>query len=159
MKMRTLSLAAAGLLLIGGTVDVGAQDHTGHAAMHGESADSAAVASALSAFHGALVQGDTATALGLLAPDARILEGGGIETVEEYASHHLPGDMAFAAAVARDRGPLSVWVHGDIAWVTSTSRVTGTYRNREIDSRGAELAVLSRTADGWKIQAIHWSSR
>ena len=40
-----------------------------------------------------------------------------------------------------------------------TSRTTGTYRERAINSAGAELMVLSRTADGWNIRAIHWSSR
>lgn len=122
-------------------------------------ADSTAVATVIADFHDALARGDTARVLGLLSPDARILEGGGIETVEEYASHHLPADMAFASSVARERGPLHVVVRGEVAWASSTSRATGTYREREIDSRGAELVVLVRDTGGWKIQAIHWSSR
>lgn len=159
MTIRPIHLAATFFLAAGGLADAAAQDHSGHGTMHANTADSVAVASAVGAFHQALASGDTATALDLLAPDARILEGGGIETVEEYASHHLPADMAFAAAVPRERGPLSVQLHGDVAWAMSTSRATGTYREREIDSRGAELAVLIRTDAGWKIQAIHWSSR
>ncbi len=67
--------------------------------------------------------------------------------------------MAFAQAVPRERGPLSVMVRGDVAWATSTSRVQGTYRDREIDARGAELAVLTRHGGQWRIEAIHWSSR
>lgn len=136
-----------------------AQAHD-HAAMHAPaSGDSVAVADAVHRFHAALEAGDTAAALGVLAPDVRVLESGGLETLEEYRSHHLPGDMAFAAAVARDAGPLSVTVAGDAAWVVSTSRTSGTFRDRQIDSMGVELMVLTRETDGWRIRAIHWSSR
>ena len=149
-----LALAVTVWLLVPSPVST--QQHEAH---HGSSGDSAAVTTVIADFHGALVGGDTARVLELLAPDARILEGGGVETVEEYASHHLPADMAFASEVERERGPLHVVVHGDVAWVSSTSRVTGTYRGREIDSRGAELVVLTRDGQRWRIRAIHWSSR
>lgn len=138
-------------------VSAAAQD-SDHAA-HSASADSADVAAVVEEFHSALERKDSAQALELLAPGARILEGGGVETVQEYASHHLPADMAFAAAVERERGPLHVQVRGDVAWATSTSRVQGTYGEREIDSRGAELVVLARSNGQWRIEAIHWSSR
>lgn len=139
---------------------VAAQDHAGHHGEHGAAGpDSAAVATVVADFHDALTRGDTTRVLDLLSPDARILEGGGVETVGEYASHHLPADIAFASAVTRERGPLHVVVRGDVAWASSTSRVSGTYREREIDSRGAELVVLTRTDGRWKIEAIHWSSR
>jgi hypothetical protein len=45
------------------------------------------------------------------------------------------------------------------AWATSTSTTQGEVRGRAINSAGAELMVLVRGADGWKISAIHWSSR
>lgn len=122
-------------------------------------ADTAAVVQAVSDFHMALASADSTRVLGLLAPGARILEGAGVETVDEYRAHHLPADMAFASAVTRQRGPVTVRFHGDVAWAISTSRATGTYRDREIDSRGAELMVLTRHDGGWRIEAIHWSSR
>lgn len=134
------------------------QDHADHAG-HGQPHDSTAVASVVGDFHAALARGDSARVLELLAPGARILEGGGIETVEEYRAHHLPADIAFATAVERERGPLEVTIHGDVAWVASTNRATGTWRDREIDSRGAELVVLSRPDGAWRIEAVHWSSR
>jgi ketosteroid isomerase-like protein len=136
-----------------------AQDTTAPTTGGAQASDSAAVAAVVGGFHEALASGDSARALTLLAPQARILEGGGVETVEEYASGHLPADMAFAAAVPRERGPLQVVVQGDVAWAMSTSVARGTYREREIDSRGAELVVLSRHEEGWRIEAIHWSSR
>jgi uncharacterized GH25 family protein/ketosteroid isomerase-like protein len=121
--------------------------------------DSAAVASVVERYHAALASGDTATAMSLLAAGAVILESGGIESREEYRSHHLLADIEFARAVPRDRGPLRVWTRGDVAWAASTSTSIGAFRDREINSQGAELMVLTREVDGWKIAAIHWSSR
>lgn len=126
----------------------------------GESmSDSGAVAAVVKAFHSALANGDSLSAMSLLAADAVILESGGVETREEYRSHHLPGDMAFARAIRSSREPVRVMIHGDVAWTTSTSTTVGTYRDRAINSAGAELMVLSRTPEGWRIRAIHWSSR
>ncbi|HET9453194.1 MAG TPA: nuclear transport factor 2 family protein, partial [Gemmatimonadaceae bacterium] len=98
-------------------------------------------------------------ALRLLAPDAVILESGGAETVAEYRAHHLPADIAFAAAVPSNRTVTRVVVRGDMGWVASTSTTQGEFRGRAINSAGAELMVLTRTGDGWRISAIHWSSR
>ncbi len=123
------------------------------------SADSTAVATAVQAFHAALVAGDSATVLDLLSADARILEGGGIETRAEYRSGHMRGDMRFASAVSRETGAIRVVVLGDVAWATSTNVTQGEARGRNIDSQGAELMVLTREGDGWKIRAVHWSSR
>ncbi|MGH8676157.1 MAG: YybH family protein [Burkholderiales bacterium] len=113
----------------------------------------------MAAYHEALARGDSVAALRLLAPDAVILESGARETLEKYRAHHLQQDIEFAKAVPSQRGPLQVTVSGDVAWATSTSVIRGTYRNRPIDAAGAELMVLSRTATGWVIRAIHWSSR
>lgn len=124
-----------------------------------EARDSAEVANTLDRFHRALASGDSATALSLLTPDAVILEAGGIETKEEYRSHHLGSDIAFAAAVPRERSPLRVVVQGDVAWASSTSTMRGEFGGRQINSAAAELAVLTRTPEGWRISAIHWSSR
>lgn len=128
-------------------------------AQQASTGDSAAVVEVVERYHAALAAGDTATAMSLLAPDAVVLESGGIETREEYRSHHLPADMAFARAVPRERGPIRVRINGNSAWAASTSTSRGTFREREIDSQGAELMVLRRTEAGWRIEAIHWSSR
>lgn len=125
----------------------------------GAESDSAAVARSVDRFHQALATGDSATALALLAPDAVILESGGVETRAEYRGHHLPGDIAFARAVPRQRSEIRVRVEGNAAWATSTSTVQGEFRGRQINSQGAQLMVLRRTADGWRIAAVHWSSR
>ncbi len=121
--------------------------------------DSAAVAGTVRAFHEALARGDSSAALGLLADDAVILEGGGRESRDEYRAHHLPADMQFAAALPAQRGPIRVVLDGDVAWATSTSETRGTWREREVNSAGAELMVLTRRGTEWAIRAVHWSSR
>ncbi len=127
--------------------------------MPAQESDSAAVATVIERYHHALAAGDSALALTLLTDDAVVLEGGGIETRDEYRSHHLPADIQFASAVSSTREAPRVVTRGDVAWASSTSRTRGEFRGRSIDSAGAELMVLVRTADGWRITAIHWSSR
>ena len=125
----------------------------------GHGGDSAAVAGVIAKYHEALAAGDSTAALALLAEDAVILESGGVETRAEYRSHHLPGDIGFAKAIKSQRGAVYVRVHGDVAWASSTSTTQGETNGRAINSVGAELMVLMRTGQGWKISAIHWSSR
>lgn len=127
-----------------------------------QASDSGSVARTVGRFHEALAAGDSATALALLAPDATILESGGVETRDEYRGHHLPGDIGFARAVKSERGPVRVIMRGDVAWAMSTSTTRGEFSGRTINSAGAELMVLTRDTaapDGWRIRAVHWSSR
>ena len=129
-----------------------------HQHQHAAGGDSAAVAAVVDRFQQALAEGDSATALSLLASDIVILESGGMETRDDYRGHHLPADIEFARAVRSVAAPLRVVVRGDAAWVTSTSTTQGNFRSRAINSAGAQLVVLTRETDGWKIRAIHWSS-
>lgn len=144
--MRPLALVAAAFVACATVADA-------------QSVDQKAVEATVHSYHDALARGDAAGAMRLLAPDALILESGGLETRADYEGHHLPGDIAFAKAVPSQRTGSTVVVAGDVAWVAGTSKTTGTYWERAINSAGAELMVLSRTADGWRIRAIHWSSR
>ena len=129
------------------------------AAQSRPAADSTAVAGVIEKFHASLAAGDSSAALALLADDVAILETGGVETKTAYRTGHINGDMAYAKAVPSKRTVVSVSVRGDVAWVTSTSVTEGTYRDRPVNSQGAELMVLARDAGSWKIKAIHWSSR
>ncbi len=150
IRLRSLLPAAFALAAQGLAHPVSAQ---------GGSADSASVARVVSDFHAALAAGDSARVAGLLAPDAVILENGAIETRDHYLGGHLRGDIAFAQAVSREPGPITVKVIGDAAYASSTSISQGQYRGREVNSTGAELMVLIRTAGDWRIAAVHWSSR
>jgi len=124
-------------------------------------ADSTAVAQTVRNFHEALATGDSNGVKQLLAPDVVILESGGLETREEYLSHHLTGDIQFAQAVTTRRNPHQITVSGDVAWASSTTETQGTFHKRLVKAVGAELMVLTRTAktNNWIIRAIHWSSR
>lgn len=121
-------------------------------------ADSAAVVRTASRFHAALEAGDTAAVKTLIAPDLQVLEGGEVESRAQYFSHHLAADIEFAKAVPSKRTVVSYTRDGNVAWLVSTSTTAGKFRDREVNSVGAELMILSRTPDGWKIRAIHWSS-
>jgi ketosteroid isomerase-like protein len=115
-------------------------------------------AATVDAYHAALAAGDAAAAEALLAADAIVLESGGVESRDEYLAGHLAADIEFSRSVAQRRSDVRVVQAGDVAWVSATSRATGEFRGRAIRSTGAELIVLSRSADGWRIRAIHWSS-
>jgi ketosteroid isomerase-like protein len=158
---RSASLVAA--LLLASSACASAQGtHAGHqpsASASPAARDSADVARVIGSFHAALERGDSAAALALLAPDVTVLESGGVESLAEYRGHHLPADIEYARAVPSVRGPVRVTVRGDVAWAASTSDTKGTFKGRAVDSAGAELMVLTRTAAGWRISAIHWSSR
>ncbi|HEY0926340.1 nuclear transport factor 2 family protein [Brevundimonas sp.] len=156
------SLALALSVAVLSATPVFAQDHAHN---HDQAAGSVAAeateaASAVDAFHAALKAGDTAGALTFLAPDVMIFEQGGAErSRDEYASHHLGSDAAFAAASEATVTRRSGWADGDIAWITSEGRTTGQFNGRAVDRLTTETIVLKRHADGWRIHHIHWSSR
>ena len=122
------------------------------------SPDARAITAAVDGFHDALRRGDAQAAMELLAPDAVILESGSVQTRDEYAREHLAEDIAFAKAIPGTRSNLAIKVVGDVAWTSATSQSVGVFNGHEIDSVGAELVILSRLPQGWRIRAIHWSS-
>ena len=101
-------------------------------------------------FHAALAAGDRAGMEALLAPDAVVLEGGGHESRAEYLSHHFARDAEFLSGTAPEPLYRRTGVAGDAAWVASTQRIG--------DVEMAELLVMKRTPDGWRVAAVHWSS-
>lgn len=117
-------------------------------------------AKAVDAFHAKLAEGDGATAAALLADDALIFESGHAERSRaEYASHHAGADAAYAAAVPSKLTHRAGFVEGDTAWIVSDSRATGTYKDKPVDRVTTETMILRKTAEGWRIAHIHWSSR
>ncbi len=117
-------------------------------------------AKVVDAFHAALTKGDGVEAATLLAEDALIYEGGHAERSKaEYASHHAGADAAYAAAVPSKLTHRSGVADGDLAWVASESRTTGKYKDKSVDRVTTETMILRKTAEGWRIVHIHWSSR
>ena len=112
------------------------------------------------AFHAALAAGDSAGALDMLDPRVLIYESGGVEASrDEYRSHHIGADMAYASATTRNVTKQSAGQTGFMAWVLSEATTMGTFRDREVNSRGTETMMLRHIAGRWLITHIHWSSR
>lgn len=124
----------------------------------GSPPDATAIAAVIDGFHQSLVAGDEERAMSLLSPDALIVEAGTVQTRAEYQREHLTDDIAFAREVPGKQTSRKIGRAGDAAWVTSTFQVTGTFQGKVINNLAAETAVLTRTAEGWRIRTIHWSS-
>lgn len=122
-----------------------------------QSPEQLAISNTLSAFETAIVENNLAVASALLHDDVSILEGSGSETKEEYLSHHFHSDGRFLSAMTRELISENVTIEGNVAWVTSLTKMTGTYNDREIDRTSLELAVLKKENGEWKIIALHWS--
>lgn len=116
-------------------------------------------AAVVDAFHAALDHGNEADALALLADDVLIFESGGAERSKaEYAGHHLAADANFSQATAQAITQRTGRAEGDLAWIATESKTTGTYKVRPIDLIGTETMLLRRQHGGWQIVHIHWSS-
>ena len=151
--------AAVALIIAASPIAAQSQGVPGSLAAGSAVTDSAAVAGIVERFHAAYASGDSNAVVAMLAPDVVLLESGGTETLDEYRSHHLPGDLGYAKSVKITRAPVRVVVRGDAAWAWSTSRAAGEFRGRTLNVAAAELIVLVRDAGRWRIAAIHWSSR
>ncbi len=122
-------------------------------------ASAAEAAATVDAFHKALHAGDTRAAAALVAEDALIFEAGGAEHDKaEYVGHHLAADAQFASGTSETIKRRSGGGVGDMAWIATESRTFGTFRGKPVDSAATETMVLRRTADGWRIVHVHWSS-
>lgn len=114
----------------------------------------------VAAFHQALASGDRAAALALLSPEVAIYEAGHVErSREEYAHHHLGGDMEFAKNSTRKVLRQSERIDGDTAIVWEETETTGTSRGEPVHAIGTGTTVLAKQAEGWSIVHVHWSSR
>ena len=117
-----------------------------------------AVIQSLSSFHQAIVENDSQKARELLSDSVRILEGGGIETKQEYLSHHFHSDGKFLSAMKREVESQNVKIEGNTAWISTQTHTWGTYSDRKLDLNSLELAVLKKEEGHWQITALHWSS-
>ena len=121
--------------------------------------DSAAAAAVVEQFHAALAAGDSARVVSLLADDVVIAEAGAIETRTEYIGHHLGADMKASRSSKGDRTVVRVTVMRDAAFIAARTINPPTGAQGNTGSELAELMIVSRTSSGWRIRAVHWSSR
>ena len=124
-----------------------------------ESTEKDMIAKTLSDLETAIIENDSERAGEILHDDVTILEGGGMETKSEYLSHHFHSDGKFLSAMNREEVSQEISVEGNMAWVTSKTKMTGTYSGRDIDLSSLELAVLKKGNGMWRVIALHWSSR
>lgn len=114
----------------------------------------------VAAFSAALEQGDREKALSLLDPGVLIYEAGYVErSRDEYAAHHLGGDIEFAKAVKRKVLKESVHVDGNTAVLMEETETTGSFKGKDVHSFGTGTMVLARKGGNWLITHVHWSSR
>ena len=112
------------------------------------------------AFHAAMGRADAAGVADLLLDDAVIFEQGGAESSKaEYVEAHLPGDIAYSQGMTDTVASRGSTVQGNLAWVLTQGRTTGTYEGKTVDRLTTETMVLKKTRGGWRIAHIHWSSR
>ena len=114
----------------------------------------------VAAFHAALSAGKTEEAKLLLAPTIQIFESGHVErSRDEYASHHLPGDIAFAKATRQTVLRQTEKVEGNMAIVMQETETKGSVKGASVHAFGTGTMVLEKQGDQWLITHIHWSSR
>ncbi len=114
----------------------------------------------VAAFHQAMADGKADQASALLAPEIQIYESGYVErSRNEYASHHLPADIAFAKGTSSKVLKQSECMAGELAVVMQESETSGTYKGAKVHMFGTETAVLERRGEQWIITHLHWSSR
>lgn len=110
-------------------------------------------------FRHALAEGRGEDALAYLHPGATIVEGGHVQTVEEYRGGHLGSDMEFLRSIDVEQLSRSVHSGGGQATVETRSRFTGEIDGETLDLESTEFATLVETGDGWRISQVAWSAR
>lgn len=160
-----LRTAVVCLLLATAPVPVSAHPNAGAAptapktAHHASPTHGDSAVDVVNGFHAALKQGQTDTALAMMAEDVVIFESGGVESSRaEYAAHHLEADAAFSAGTSRTPVSELVTVEGNLATIMRVELVAGTFKDRPINSRSVETMLLRKTNGKWRIVHIHWSS-
>jgi len=124
-----------------------------------QSSEKEVVAKTLTDLETAIIENNSELTGKILHSDVTILEGGGMETKQQYLSHHFHSDGKFLSAIDREKVSQEIKIEGNIAWVTSKTKMTGTYSGKDIDMTSLELAVLKKENKEWKVVALHWSSR
>jgi len=106
----------------------------------------------------ALQTGDEVTVAALLADDVLILEGAHAQKSKmEYMSGHMKADMAFLPNIKHEVLSREKGQAGDVAWVTTHSRSTGSYKGKEVDRTSREFLLLRRHGSAWKVTLIQWA--
>jgi mono/diheme cytochrome c family protein/ketosteroid isomerase-like protein len=136
-----------------------AEPHPAAPAVAELSAEAAAAAAVIDDFQHRLHHGDTKRAAQLLDPSVLIFEGGNAEKSRaEYASHHLGADSDFLKKATVTPLLRKGEANGNLAWIATESEIS-TQGAKPLRLIATETMVLEKTAEGWRVAHIHWSSR
>lgn len=124
------------------------------------SPDAADAVAVVERFGAALAAADYATVRSVLDADVLILESGGAERDRaQYLSHHAIDDAKALQGAQLRLVHRRARVEGALAWVASESEIRLHQRGEPRVVSSTETMVLQRSAEGWHIVHIHWSSR
>jgi ketosteroid isomerase-like protein len=94
-----------------------------------------------------------------LDPQVLILESGGAEHGrDEYMAGHAVEDAAFMGNATVQIRHRRARAEGDFAWVATESTLQAIDEGKPLSLSSTETMLLKRTAQGWKIVHVHWSS-
>ena len=111
------------------------------------------------AFTAAIQTAKLDVATKLLDPKVLILESGSSErSRDEYMGHHAIADAAFLQNAEIQQRYRQAQVEGKLAWVATESILHTKQDGKDIVLFSTETMLLKKTAAGWKIVHIHWSS-
>ena len=95
----------------------------------------------------------------LLDPKVSIFESGSVErSRDEYMGHHAIADAAFLQNAEIQQRYRQAQIDGKLAWVATESLLHTKQDGKDIVLFSTETMLLKKTAAGWKIVHIHWSS-
>ncbi|UHQ19093.1 nuclear transport factor 2 family protein [Lysobacter sp. KIS68-7] len=116
---------------------------------------------AVDAFMAALSDGRLEAARQAMTPEAVVIANGTVlGTRDGYIDGAAKGDaVAMKSVRSRDLLHRDSEVGAQLAWVVSEKRMVGEGAGQFRAMVVIETILLKKTASGWKISGIHWSSR
>ena len=122
--------------------------------------EAVAAVKVVDAFSAAIKAARIDSAKALLDPKVLVLESGGSErSRDQYLDEHAVADAAYMQGATQDLRYRKAQVDGDLAWVGTESILTSTRNGKPSLNKSTETMILRKTAAGWKIVHIHWSSQ
>lgn len=124
--------------------------------------DAGAIKAVLAAYKTALERRDLTGVEALFAERNEVIESGKVEgTYADYVTHHIGPELGHIQRFTFEDYAVTVEQAGAIAWATETYRYTIVLPDRAepIVRQGVATTVLERQDGGWKIRAMHSSSR
>lgn len=128
----------------------------------GSADDTVAIKAVLAAYKTALERRDLTGVDALFATRNEVVESGKVEgSYTDYVAHHIGPELGHIQRFTFEDYAVTVEQAGDIAWATETYRYTIVLPDRAepIMRQGVATTVLERQEGGWKIRAMHSSSR